>query len=284
MSRHAHSRRSHCQNCGALLHGPYCSQCGQHDVDYSGSFWHIMEDALEGALHFDGKFFRSARFIFTRPGFLTKEFRAGRRERYMHPVRLYVFASFLFFAASVLLGHNRASGGASKAAASDSSAASAKESWLDNPLRITADPTDKVSDRDLANEVWHLLAAMLILCLLLLALVLKLVYLKARIPYLEHLIFALHVQALAFLSFLLIKAGGMLGSLVSKEVESVVGLILLLGMFWLVYRAFLEVYREGWFKTAFKFVLVLGGHGVILLVALVAVGTASTYLVSRGSP
>jgi hypothetical protein len=54
-----------------------------------------VEDGLEGILHFDGKFFTSARYIFTRPGFLTTEFIAGRRARYMHPVRLYFFASFL---------------------------------------------------------------------------------------------------------------------------------------------------------------------------------------------
>jgi len=69
--------RPHCLNCGSPLNGPYCSKCGQHDVDYCGSFWHLTEDALEGALHYDGKFFKRARYIFTRPGFLTTEFVAG---------------------------------------------------------------------------------------------------------------------------------------------------------------------------------------------------------------
>jgi hypothetical protein len=273
-----------------------------------------MEDALEGALHFDGKFFKSARYIFTRPGFLTTEFIAGRRVRYMHPVRLYIFASFLFFAASVLTSHNRTradaapapspsagnekapEGGAPKPGESKGwkvavkpgmsgalDDGSGKQSWLDDPLRITVGPKDNVSQRDLANEIWHLLPAMLILCLPLLALVLKLVYIKSGRPYLEHLIFALHVQALAFLSFLIIKAVGWLASFVSKDFESAVGLILLLGMYGLIYRALLTVYRQGPIKTAFKLVLALAGYGLILLFALILLGATSSYLVSRTS-
>lgn len=122
MPGHPPSQRAHCQNCGAPLSGPYCSRCGQKDVDYNRSFWHIVEDGLEGLLHFDGKFFLSARYIFTRPGFLTAEFVAGRWARYMHPVRLYVFASFLFFAVSVLAGHRASPAGnpaASAAAGKD---------------------------------------------------------------------------------------------------------------------------------------------------------------------
>jgi hypothetical protein len=271
---------------------------------------HIVEDALEGALHFDGKFFTSARYIFTRPGFLTTEFVAGKRVRYMHPVRLYVFASFLFFAVSILTSHgvksdeasaaspSTAANGAARTNSKDAGSAGvmpkvnvnlslpadhATRSWLDDPLRITVDPKDKVSQRDLANEIWHLLPAVLILCLPLLALVLKLVYIKSGKPYLEHIIFAIHIQALAFLSFILIKAGGSLASIVSKDFESMVGLILLLGMFLLIYRAFRVVYRQGRVKTAFKFALVLVGYGLILVFAFVALGTSSSYLVSRGS-
>jgi hypothetical protein len=227
----------------------------------------------------------------------------------MHPVRLYFFASFLFFAVSVLTSHglkfdlatepdpptmaNRTAPADSKKAGSTGGmpkvdvnlslpADHATRSWLDDPLRITVDPKDKVSQRDLADEIWHLLPAMLILCLPLLALVLKLVYIKSGKPYLEHIIFAIHIQALAFLSFIVIKAGGSLASIVSKDFESMVGLILLLGMYFLIYRAFRVVYCQSRVKTAFKFALVLFGYGLILLFAFVVVGTSSSYLVSRG--
>ena len=245
-----------------------------------------------------------------RPGFLTTEFVAGRRIRYMHPVRLYIFASFLFFAVSVLTSHGLRPGAAAAAGPSTAvkgaappdsrevgdtgvlpkvnlklslPADHATRSWLDDPLRITVDPKDKVSQQDLSDEIWHLLPVTLILCLPFLALVLKLVYIKSGRPYLEHIIFALHIQALAFLSFILIKGGGSLAASVSKDFESMVGLILLLGMFMLIYRAFRVVYGQGRVKTAFKFALVLLGYGLILIVAFVALGTSSSYLVSRGS-
>jgi hypothetical protein len=312
MSGHEPPHRSHCQNCGALLTGPYCAQCGQHDVDYNRSFWHIVEDALEGLLHFDGKFFRSARYIFTRPGFLTTEFIAGRRARYANPVRFYVFASFLFFAVSVLVGQRSAPTQAvaarpgtgveapepreareaaeptdSKAAPGDhggvSPDAADRRSWLEDPLRITSDPNDRVGGRALKEELWRLMPAMLFFCLPLLALVLKLAYIGSGRLYVEHLIFALHVQALTFLSFIAIRVGGSLGSLAGERVESAVGSALLLGMFLLIYRAFRAVYGQGRVKTAVKLVLVTGVYGLILIFAMVALVNTSTYLVVRGS-
>src|SRR5580698_10261012 len=101
MSSNTSAGRSNCQNCGAPLHGPYCAACGQHDVDYHRSLGPILEDSLEGMLHFDGKFFRTVRLLFTKPGFLTKEFIAGRRVSYTQPLRLYIFASLLYFASGV---------------------------------------------------------------------------------------------------------------------------------------------------------------------------------------
>src|SRR5580698_7681049 len=105
MSSNTSAGRSNCQNCGAPVHGPYCAACGQHDVDYHRSLWPILEDSLEGFLHVDGKFFRTVRLLFTRPGFLTKEFNGGRRVAYTQPLRLYIFASLLFFASGLIIRH-----------------------------------------------------------------------------------------------------------------------------------------------------------------------------------
>jgi hypothetical protein len=316
MPVHAFTRRSHCQNCGKPLSGPYCWNCGQLDVDYNRSFWHIVEDGLEGLLHFDGKFFKSARYIFTRPGFLTTEFIAGRRASYTNPFRFYVFASFLFFAVSVLTSHRTA---AQRAAAKEQAVKAVagavegvrqaqrdspeakkaleprgadvdappkdadKRSWLDEPMRINAGPGSKVTSAALGNEFWHLLPAMLFFCLPLLALVLKLAYIRSGRLYVEHLIFALHVQALAFLSFIVIGAGGWLGSLAGERTESAVGSALLLGLFWLIYRAFRTVYGQGRVMTAFKLGLVLAVYGLILIFGFAGLGVLSIYLVSEGA-
>lgn len=314
MSTPSPSPRTRCQNCDAPLQGPYCSACGQHDVDYSGSFWHLVEDALEGALHFDGKFFKSARFLFNRPGFLTNEFIAGRRARYTHPVRMYVFASFLFFAACVLAGRTRTppDAGAAGSRVEGSGDASAgrlpeakgaengkpalkvvagsvgqeragRRSWLDGRLQVSIDPNDKVSTRELSEEFWHLMPEALILCVPFLALVLKLVYLRSRRAYLEHLIFALHVQTLVFLSLIVIGVGGALGSWFSPGVENGIGALLVAGMFCLIFRAFRVVYRQGRMKTAVRLALASVGYFAVLICAFLALGIASAYLVSRNS-
>lgn len=314
MSHHSQAHRTHCQNCDSRLTGPYCSVCGQRDIDYSGSFWHILEDALEGALHFDGKFFKSATFIFTRPGFLTKEFIAGRRSRYMHPIRMYVFASFLFFTVSVLTSrtHPLEDGRASVSKTDHSIDASTRKlsdakgsangkaalnvaadtvvqgktdehSWLDARLQVKVDPRDKVNGKELSEEFWHLMPETLILCLPFLALVLKLVYMKSKRAYFDHLIFALHIQAFAFLSFILIWLGGSIGAWWSKEVESAVGALLLLGMFYLIYRAFRVVYMQSPIQTVVRFLIVLIGYVGILLVAFLALGVAAEFLLARNS-
>lgn len=47
--------------------------------------------------HFDSKFFETVKDLIFRPGFLSNEFIKGRRARYLHPVRMYVFTSAIFF-------------------------------------------------------------------------------------------------------------------------------------------------------------------------------------------
>ena len=311
------SPRPHCQNCGAPLTGPYCAACGQHDVDYHRSFWHIAEDALEGFFHFDGKFLRSARYLFTRPGFLTTEFIAGRRVRYTHPIRFYFFASFLFFTVGVLTSRNPALTEAAQAGqktpkpmenavkadrnSADTVAAleskptpadpanaslpkdAGRRSWLDDPLRLKFDSTDQGNFQDFTNEFWHLLPAMLFFCLPLLALALKLIYIRSGRLYVEHLIFALHIQAFAFLSFILIKMAGLLASLAGKGAESAVGTVLLMGMFFVIYCAFRTAYGQSRGRTAVKLALTIAAYGLILIFASACLGVASVLLVSRNS-
>ena len=47
---------THCEDCGAELHGRYCSSCGQVAVDYHRSFRHVVADVAESFLNWDSKF------------------------------------------------------------------------------------------------------------------------------------------------------------------------------------------------------------------------------------
>jgi len=87
-----------CENCGALLQGPYCSECGQKAADRIVPVWHLINEALESLFQLDLRVFRTfPRFVFL-PGRLTKEYLNGRRTRYIRPFRLYLFATFILFA------------------------------------------------------------------------------------------------------------------------------------------------------------------------------------------
>src|SRR5437588_3080078 len=88
---------SHCENCGTLLSGHFCSQCGQPAIDYRRSFRHVIVDLLESFLNWDSKFLATLGLLITRPWRLTNAFLSGQRVRYLHPARLYLLASILFF-------------------------------------------------------------------------------------------------------------------------------------------------------------------------------------------
>lgn len=86
-----------CENCGALLHGPYCSQCGQKAAERIVPIWHMINEALEAVIELDMRvLWTLPKFLFL-PGRLTKEYINGRRKRYIRPFRLYLFTTFVLF-------------------------------------------------------------------------------------------------------------------------------------------------------------------------------------------
>lgn len=86
-----------CLNCGKEVSGRYCSHCGQENLVPRESFRHIMSHFITDYLHLDEKFFSSLKPLLFKPGFLTNAFNAGQRMRYVHPFRLYIFISIIYF-------------------------------------------------------------------------------------------------------------------------------------------------------------------------------------------
>ncbi|MCS3795595.1 DUF3667 domain-containing protein [Niastella sp. OAS944] len=96
----SHSKERHekiCLNCNANVVGRYCHVCGQENIEPKETVWSLISHFFYDITHFDGKFFSTTKFLITRPGFLPKEYIEGRRARYLHPIRMYVFSSALFF-------------------------------------------------------------------------------------------------------------------------------------------------------------------------------------------
>jgi hypothetical protein len=88
---------THCENCGAALTGPYCAQCGQPAIDYHRSFGSLLADAADAFFNFDARFFQSFGLLLFKPWRLTNEFVEGKRARHVHPLRVYLIASVIFF-------------------------------------------------------------------------------------------------------------------------------------------------------------------------------------------
>jgi hypothetical protein len=95
---HAPQRKEKdCLNCGATVYGRYCHVCGQENIVPKETFWSMVLHFFYDITHFDSKFFETVKDLVFRPGFLSREFINGRRVRYLHPVRMYVFTSAIFF-------------------------------------------------------------------------------------------------------------------------------------------------------------------------------------------
>ena len=93
-----------CLNCGTTVEGRFCQNCGQENIVPGETLWQMIRHFFEDITHYDGKFFSTLKLLLTRPGFLSKEYVSGRRQRYLHPVRMYVFTSALFFLVFFALG------------------------------------------------------------------------------------------------------------------------------------------------------------------------------------
>jgi len=86
-----------CLNCGAKLLDTYCHHCGQKDLPRRQTMGELIENFIGSFYSFESKFFRTVKFLLFMPGFLPVEYTAGKRACYYHPVRAYVFISFVFF-------------------------------------------------------------------------------------------------------------------------------------------------------------------------------------------
>jgi len=88
-----------CRNCGADAPGAYCPGCGQETALQLPSAGKFMREAAGRYVAFDGRMWRTLAALLFRPGFLTREYLAGRRKRYVRPARLVLVLAIVLFAA-----------------------------------------------------------------------------------------------------------------------------------------------------------------------------------------
>jgi len=92
-----------CTNCGAAS-ADFCTRCGERQPGHHDlSVGHFAHEVVHEFVHLDSKLFRTLRDVVTKPGFLTEEYFAGRKSRYIAPLRLFLtlfalqFLAFTFY-------------------------------------------------------------------------------------------------------------------------------------------------------------------------------------------
>src|SRR4029077_9961009 len=297
-----------CENCGALLHGHWCAQCGQAAVDYRRSFRHVIVDVLDSFVNWDSKFFASVGLLIAKPWRLTNEFLSGKRVRHVHPLRLYLLASILFFFAvnywakaihidpSKLAPKNRTEIESElkkkdlppevraklEAVLQEASLAQAAETEQSRGVAtgpkdrrfVVFDPGTKASTRFerwleahakekfgergtklqlFLSTLLSNLPYMMLCCIPLFAFVLKILYLRRRIFYIDHLIYALHIHSFAYVGIMLIVLATIgLNRAAPDQLARWIIALLWIAFALQIFLSIRRVYRQSWFVSIFK--------------------------------
>lgn len=288
----APEQSAHCLNCGTPLAGKFCAECGQQNHTYSAPLRGVVEDFFGNHFGFDTKFFHSILPLLFRPGYLSREYSAGRRVRYINPLRLYIFSSLLFFfvAWAFVSPHlMRIEGADSTRSLTQSErqkiqdipylSATQKQRILNSArekAQAKAAPADHEEDmtgtifgrqfnmnrEEFRTRFIHAfesnLPKLMFVFLPLVALLLKLFYIRSKRYYMEHLIFTLHNHAFVFVAMLFILLAGILSAHFSWLNLPVHYFKVIVGWYIVVYvfLAMLFYYRQSFLKTLVKFLLI----------------------------
>ena len=252
-----------CKNCNSELLGIYCSECGQKNTELL-SVKAIVKELTDNVFSFDSRFFITLKYLIIKPGFLTKEYWAGRRTTYLPPLRMYLVLSvFYFFLHSIMdegLLHFII----------DKSPQNNPETWALNTdgvpqiFHFIVDNLNKgikvTDERQLSKDFWgdYMPSAMFIL-MPFMGLLLLLVYKKKKLFYSYHLITVLHFHCFVFF----------LNSV--EELIPIIQDIIPLFFFYYAVAMLKAIYQDSWVKTSMKFMMLLVTYGTSVLLMITAI-------------
>jgi hypothetical protein len=305
---HAEHTEPLCANCGATVNSHYCSSCGQKNEHPVHSLWHFISEATEDLTHADSRLWRTLGAVLFKPGFLTTEFLAGRRARYLPPIRLYLVVSVLFFLFLALAPHHeptpaeraqiarevqeahgteyivigdpnikspeeRHRHAVSSCARADAKLSAdigsgATQSALRSVIHKGCLSVVEDNGHALSQAFLHNLPKALFLTLPIMAALMKLLYRRPGRYYVEHLLFLLHNYSFVFLWSAAMIMVGL--AIDSDKASDPLSFVLLLYAFYYFFASLRQVYPESWGWTAVKFTTLSFSYLVLMGSALVA--------------
>jgi hypothetical protein len=299
-----HARQRLCGNCLSAVTGLYCAHCGQKQKSALRHIGQLAGEFLDDALNLDAKLLRTLKPLLFKPGFLSLEYFAERRTRYVSPLRLYFLLSLIAFfliqrSVDVAAGNDAPIRVESPAGENNVTIGNFNgRPWHaeNNPIRLAWLPSagndlinerlsrleDTVKRKDWTQLLHAGLAATpqaLLALLPFFALLLKLAYWFKRRLFMEHLIVALHNHAFLMLAITVLTvltgmsswATGLAGWSAATGLLSA-GMTLWIPLYFLLVLK--RVYGQGWPATVWKFALIgfsyllLAAFGVVLNVVI----------------
>ena len=239
-----------CTNCGAALTGAFCAHCGQKVKPLDPTLRELAGDVAAELTDIDGRLLRSVRYLFTRPGFLSREHAEGRRASYVSPLRLYIVFSVLFFAAASLV---------------------ARREGMFAPESTPGETALAVSAQDVF-DTWlpRIMFVLVPLCGLCVMAFTR----SARRHYPEHFHFGLHLHAFWFALFALMAP---LEWVVSKRVSDGMSIGRVVALVVYAVIAFRTAYGGSWWRSFGRTVGVIASYMLLVGLAMSAIiGTVLT--------
>lgn len=277
---------SNCHNCGAAVSYHYCAVCGQETTLHVASAGEFIHEFVGHYVALEGRLWKTVQKLLLSPGFLSAEYIAGRRARYVQPLRVYLTFSILFFFVLKLAG--TPVGQVDAAGAPPAPVAAAEQHHHPNKATFRVDHAvlqgvssalaakintfiarpEAEQTRLLTTAFFAYVPYAMFILMPLFALYLKLLYYGSGRRYGEHLLFALHTNAFAYAMF----------SLVFLTSQLNVGLIDFAMALWLIAYlplAMRRVYGGTRVSTALRWVVLAALHLISILAAImVAYGIA----------
>jgi len=250
----------HCLNCGAALAGPFCAACGQKAREPDPTLAEFLRESTVEITSLDGRVWASLRALFLNPGQLTLDVLAGRRARWLHPLRLYLVCSIAYFVSvplvesitgrqargTVRLGFTASPGALDDPeirAELDSALAEMDSTWVgrwvgrDRVERILRDP------RGVQDAITAAFPKAMFVLLPLFALLTNFTFRSALPHFPAHLYLALHVNAAGFGALTVAKLCTLGGWI---PLDIIAGLGALLYIAWYALRAAQVVFGGRW--------------------------------------